>query len=167
MQCATHPSVETELACGKCGKPICPRCLVYTPVGARCRDCANLRRLPQYNISAQYLARAAVASAIAGAALGALWGFLLPWGIGLYFGLVVGLGLGYLIGEAVSIAANRKSGTQLQVIAALGVILAFVIRDALLASGYKGISTSDLLRNDGLGYLVVIFAIFIASTRLR
>ena len=167
MRCASHPSVETDLACGKCGTAICPRCLVHTPVGARCRTCANLRRLPQYNISPEFLARAAAASAIAGAALGGLWGFLLPWNIGLYFGVVIGLGLGYLIGEAVSIATNRKSGTAFQVIAALGVILALLIRDAVLASGYKGISTSDLLRNDGLGYLVVLFAIFVAGSRLR
>ena len=167
MRCATHPSVETELACGKCGKAICPRCLVHTPVGARCRPCANVRRLPTYNISPEFLARAAAASALAGAALGGLWGFLLPWSIGLYFGVVIGLGLGYLIGEAVSIATNRKSGTPFQAIAALGVILAFLIRDAVLASGYKGISTSDLLRNDGLGYLVVLFAIFVAGSRLR
>jgi hypothetical protein len=167
MQCATHPSVETELACGKCGKPICPRCLVHTPVGARCRECANLRRLPQYNISAPYLARAAGASALAGAVLGVLWGVVLPWGIGLYFGVIVGLGLGYLVGEAVSIATNRKSGTPLQVIAGLGIILAFVMRDAVLASDWKGVSTTDLLRRDGLGYLVVLFAIFVASTRLR
>src|SRR3989304_4969303 len=33
MQCATHPGVETELRCATCGKPICPDCLVGTPVG--------------------------------------------------------------------------------------------------------------------------------------
>ena len=57
VKCATHPNVETELACGRCGKPICPRCLVYTPVGARCRDCAQLRRLPTYQVPASYILR--------------------------------------------------------------------------------------------------------------
>ncbi len=35
MKCATHPEVDTNLRCGKCGKPICLRCLVQTPVGDR------------------------------------------------------------------------------------------------------------------------------------
>jgi len=57
MQCATHPNVETELACSRCGKAICARCLVHTPVGARCRECANVRRIPTYNVSTGILAR--------------------------------------------------------------------------------------------------------------
>jgi len=88
MQCATHPSVETELACGRCGKSICPRCLVYTPVGARCRECANVRRLPQYNISASYLARGAGAALVTGLVLGGLWGVLLPFGVSFFLGLL-------------------------------------------------------------------------------
>ena len=57
MQCATHPDVETELGCSRCGKAICPRCLVHTPVGARCRECANVRRIPTYNVSADLMLR--------------------------------------------------------------------------------------------------------------
>ena len=107
MQCARHPSVETELACGKCGTPICPRCLVHTPVGARCRECANVRRLPTYSISAQIMARAAAAAAAGGAVLGGLWAVLFPFGLGFYFGLFLGAGLGYAVGEVVCIAAYR------------------------------------------------------------
>jgi hypothetical protein len=39
MYCANHPNVETELSCGRCGKPICTRCLVHMEVGIRCREC--------------------------------------------------------------------------------------------------------------------------------
>jgi len=68
MQCATHPNVETELTCGRCGTPICPRCLVMTPVGARCRDCAQLRRIPTYEIKPTFLVRGVAAAAATGAA---------------------------------------------------------------------------------------------------
>ena len=106
MQCATHPNVETELACGKCDKPICPRCLVYTPVGTRCRECANLRKLPQYDISALFLLRAAGAALVAGAGLGVVWGFL--FGItGGYFLLIAGFAVGYGVGEAISLALSN------------------------------------------------------------
>ena len=51
--------------------------------------------------------------------MGAVWGALLPGGIG-FLGLFLGGGLGYGIGESVSAATNRKAGTPLQVVAAVG-----------------------------------------------
>lgn len=166
MQCARHPSVETELACGKCGTPICPRCLVQTPVGARCPDCANLRKLPQYQISAPYLVRAFGAAIGAGAALGLLWGIILPFSLYLLLGVLVGLGLGYAIGEAVSLATNRKVGPQLQAAAAVGVLVAFLVRGAILASAIRGIDLQDVLR-DPFGLVVVILAAVVAMGRVR
>ncbi|MBL8128361.1 MAG: hypothetical protein JNM64_12030 [Chloroflexia bacterium] len=35
VPCAEHQEVETRLRCSRCGKPICPRCAVRTPVGMR------------------------------------------------------------------------------------------------------------------------------------
>ncbi len=169
MQCATHPNVETELACGKCGKPICPRCLVYAPVGTRCRECANLRKLPQYNISAGFLLRGAGAALVAGAVLGGLWGLLLPYQLGLLFGLGVGFGIGYSVGESVSLATNRKVGLPLQAIAVGGVILAFVVRDAVLLTQLRNfhVGLGDLLRNDTYGWIATIVAAVVAIGRLR
>ena len=167
MRCATHPSVETELACGKCGKAICPRCLVHTPVGARCRGCANVRRLPTYNISAQFMLRGLAGAAVSGAALGGLWAVIFPFGLGFYFGLFLGLGLGYAVGEVVSVAANRKAGPPLQVIAAGGVIIAYLVHDVVLASALRNVSIRDLLTQDSFGYVVVILAIVVAASRVR
>ena len=39
--CANHPSTPTALRCNKCGKPICARCAVRTPVGYRCPQCVS------------------------------------------------------------------------------------------------------------------------------
>ncbi|MDA0256830.1 MAG: rhomboid family intramembrane serine protease, partial [Chloroflexi bacterium] len=36
--CERHPETETELRCQRCDTPICPRCMVQTPVGFRCPD---------------------------------------------------------------------------------------------------------------------------------
>jgi hypothetical protein len=168
MQCATHPSVETELACGKCGKPICPRCLVYTPVGTRCRECANLRKLPQYDISLSYLARALGAGLLAGAVLGLAWAFVFGFAGGL-FSLMAGLGVGYCVGEAVSIASNRKVGVQLQVLAVVGVVVAFLIRDLVLLSSLRNFNVefTDLLREDTFGWIATVIAAVVAIGRLR
>ncbi len=167
MQCAKHPSVETELSCGKCGTPICPRCMYHTPVGARCRTCANIRRLPQYELSAPFLARGAAAALISGAVVGGLWGALLPFGVISFFGLLMGLGVGYVIGEAVAVATNRKVGPPLQVLAGVGVIIAYLVRSAILASAFRGVEMRDIITNDFFGLLALIVAVVVAVGRVR
>src|SRR5206468_12305157 len=44
LRCARHPNTETVLRCGRCDTPICPRCMIPTPVGARCPTCAQVKR---------------------------------------------------------------------------------------------------------------------------
>lgn len=39
--CAKHTKVVTRLRCGRCEAPICPKCIVYTPAGTRCRACSR------------------------------------------------------------------------------------------------------------------------------
>ena len=39
--CAFHPDVETSLRCAECDRYICPRDMVATPVGYKCRECAR------------------------------------------------------------------------------------------------------------------------------
>ena len=160
MQCATHPSVETELTCSRCGKPICPRCLVITPVGARCRECARLHRLPTYQLGTVFILRGLGAALASGGVAGALWAFLLPYRVGAFIGLFLGLGLGYTVGESVSWAANRRRGPTLQGIAVVGVLLAYAVRN--LVEG-AGLFSAD----DVLGYVVIGVAAFTAIGRLR
>jgi hypothetical protein len=169
MQCARHPSVETELACGKCETPICPKCLVYTPVGARCRDCADIRKLPQYELPLPLLLRGAAAALLLGAGIGAVWGFLpfqIFFAFGLFGGLFLGAGIGYLIGEGVAIATNRKVGLPLQVEAAAGVIIAYLVRSAVLAFTVDA-SVVQILSRDTLGLVAVVVAVLVAVMRVR
>jgi hypothetical protein len=135
MQCATHPDVETELGCSRCGKAICPRCLVHTPVGARCRECANVRRLPQYNLGISTYIRGASASLIVGIALGLAWFYFFKYTAftgGLFIAAIIGLGIGYVVGGAVAAATNRRAGPPLQIIAAAGVVLAYFVRVTMI-----------------------------------
>ena len=164
MQCAAHPSVETELACGKCETPICPQCLHYTPVGVKCRECANLKPLPQFEVSLAYLARGLGAALVVGAVAGAIWG-VIPLGFG-FIGLMLGAGVGYVVGESVSVATNRKIGVRVQVIAAVGALLAFVVRGAILMS-LRNWQIEDILLYDLFGLLALGLAIVVAVGRLR
>ena len=159
MHCARHPKVETGLTCGRCDTPICPRCAVFTDVGARCPACAPARKLPQFEVSFVHLLRGTAAALGTGAALGAVWGALLPGRIGL-LGLFLAAALGYAIAEAVSAVTNRKAGTALQVIAAAGALAAYLVRNLVIGDGL--LPTDDLFV-----YIAVIVAGAVAISRLR
>lgn len=128
VKCAAHPDVDTNLRCGKCGKPICPRCLVQTPVGSRCRDCAKLYKLPTYRISAVFYLRAAGAALGMAIVAGLAWGFLSNYLPYIYLHLLLAAGLGYAIGEVTGLAVNRKRGIWLAIIGGIAVALSYAIR---------------------------------------
>jgi len=129
--CAADPRVETYLRCGRCEKPICPRCMIQTPVGSRCRDCAQLRKLPMFVLSPlDYLKAigAALGGGIGGAIVLTLVLDLVPFAGFLRFFIMAGLG--YVVGEAVSRATGNKQGNVLGVIAALGVPVGLIAAQA-------------------------------------
>ncbi len=164
MQCAAHPTVETELACSRCGKAICPRCMVQTPVGARCRECANVRRIPTYNVAGDVMAKGIGAALGGAAALGVAWWMFNPLTY-IFFGVLMGLAVGYALGELVSMATNRRAGPPLQALAVAGVAIAYALRLALLflLSGWE----FDELQRDLGGLIAVVLGAFIAAGRLR
>jgi hypothetical protein len=160
MKCARHPDIETNLRCGKCGKPICPKCVVQTPVGARCSDCAAVKRLPVYSVPTAYYARAAAAGLAAGSALGAVWPFI-P--LGGFFWLIIAAGIGYAIGEVISLAVNRKRGPGLQVIAAMSMVTSYLVRTAIEAPPTAFVNTLFSV----YGLIALALGIIVAVSTLR
>ena len=121
--CVVHPEVSTNLRCSRCEKPICPRCLFQTPVGARCRDCARLRRLPVFEVPASLYAKAAAVSVAVGLVTGSVWSF---FPLGGFFAFFLWAGAGYVVGEAVSRSVHRRQSRWLKFVAVGGVIIAYV-----------------------------------------
>ncbi len=130
-----------------------------TEVGARCPVCAPRRKLPQLEIRPLYLLRALGGALVSGALLGAAWGLVLPAGLG-FFAIFVGMGLGYGVAESVSVATNRKFGPPLQMLASVGVLLAFVVRNIVLEGAL-------FISGDLFAYVSVVAGIFVAVNRLR
>lgn len=127
MKCAAHPEVETNLTCGKCGTPICPKCLVQTPVGARCSECASLKRLPTYEITPLQYLKAVGGGSVSAIILGIAWTFLWEL-IPIYFlNLLLAAGVGYALGEIISFSVNRKRGIGLQAIGGFCVALSYAV----------------------------------------
>jgi hypothetical protein len=132
-RCAADPSVETYLRCGRCERPICPRCLIQTPVGSRCRDCAQLRKLPMFQVGAIDYLRG-VGGGLAGGIAGGLI-IILIQGQFRFFGMLSVMflaALGYGVGTAVAKSTRRKQGTGLGVIAALAVPTGLALGHAAL-----------------------------------
>ena len=135
MRCATHPNVETNLRCGKCDRPICPKCMVQTPVGARCRECARLRRIPTYNITLAQYTKAVAVALVLSIVTGIFWSRLQSWLSFLYLDFILALLIGYAIGELVSLSINKRRGTKLQVLAGLAVVLSYITSRTDLVNG--------------------------------
>ena len=123
--CATHRDTETNLACGRCEEPVCPRCMVHGPVGVRCQSCAQIRRPPTFDVTGLYLARAIGAGLTIAIVGGLIFSFLrLALGWGPFIDWIAIFGMGYVIGEGISAAVNRKRGRSLKFVAAGSVLVA-------------------------------------------
>lgn len=147
VPCAQHPSVETYLRCRMCGRPICPRCAVATPEGARCTRCAAARGRRQRagTLGMGRLGRT-VAGGLAGLAVAMAGGAALtfvPFGALRMLPLVV---LGYLVGEVSAAVARRPGGIGLALLAFGSALVGPLASEAalanLLVAGQSAASTS-------------------------
>jgi hypothetical protein len=124
--CYRHPNVTTGLRCNRCGKPICPKCAVRTPVGFRCPDCIREQEAKYYSGgNLDYLIAAVVAFPLSLIAAG-LFTFILG-GFG-FFIILIALfaapAVGGFIAEAVRWAVKKRRSRYLGHVVAACLILA-------------------------------------------
>lgn len=137
VPCTYHSDVQTGLRCSRCGKPICPKCSVRTPVGLRCPDCAGVRGLPTIRTSPETLIRAGAAALVVGIVTTILWYLLPEWKF--YLSLLLGFG----VAEAIAYVARGKRGADLQLLSVAVVTLVVIAVRLVLAQRY-GLSLNDL-----------------------
>jgi hypothetical protein len=141
VPCADHPDVETRLRCSRCGKPICPRCAVRTPVGMRCPDCGGTRSSVAASPTQTLVAAGAGLAVAAAAGIG--WGFFPEWGF--YWALLLGFGSV----ETMVRFLSKLRGADLQAIAIVVVIFGVTLSRVVLAQRL-GVSL-DAIANFGPG----------------
>ena len=164
MKCANHPDVETKVRCGKCGKPICPRCMIETPVGIRCRECAQLQKLPTFSFTKRHLLRAVGAAVGMAFGCGAAWWAIRAVMPSLYLDFLLAAGFGYAIGEVVGLSVNRKRGRWLSIIAGITVVVGYVIS----IFPPWGVSFEWLsLRSLFFDILAVALGVYVAISRVK
>jgi hypothetical protein len=163
--CARHRNVETYLRCGKCGTPICPKCLVHTPVGARCPDCARPARIVRRGGLTAYALGVG-----AGLGVGMLTGILMTFVPGSLMLLPLLLG-GFLVGEAISAASRRRGGRGMQIAAFTCAVLGPILGRAVvlvLLTGAPLLATlnGSVVLMGPFGLLLLLAGGVIASTRI-
>lgn len=130
VPCSYHPSVMTMLRCSRCGKPICPRCAVRTPVGMRCPACAGQRTAASVVVDEG--ATSIVVPALVGLAIavgvGVAWGFIPQWGF--YLALVLGFG----VAEGMARFLRGARGTTFQLLGMGLVVVGLVTSRVVLAN---------------------------------
>jgi hypothetical protein len=121
VPCSYHPDVMTGLRCSRCGKSICPRCGVRTPVGMRCPDCAGVRGLPTYRTDSSTLLKAVIGGLLVAVLVGVILGYLPDWNF--YLTLVIGFG----VAETMARLSNGKRGLDLMIAGWIAVAAALVV----------------------------------------
>lgn len=99
--------------------------MVQTPVGVRCKSCAQLRRLPQVDVGPVLLLRAG----LAGLLISAVGWFVLSYIPYLRYFLAILVGVG--VGETMSRLARRRMSRALEVMAVAAVLVGLVGTEAL------------------------------------
>lgn len=119
--CYYHPNIPTELRCNKCGKYICPRDAVLTPVGYRCKGCVKEQQDIFFNATPlDYGLTAVITFPIAFVA--ALIVPRLFW-IAIFVGPFVGI----VIAEAIRLATSKRRGRYMWIVALACLIIATII----------------------------------------
>jgi hypothetical protein len=162
--CYRHPGRETAVSCSNCERPICTDCMVYTPVGIKCPECARLPRSALVRLRPDRAARTIAAAFAGGLALG--FGILLlQAAVGLFFTLILGYLIGIAMSEIVLWASGRFRGRSTGAIAVGGCIWTYVVPYGL----FYGVDIGDIARNAGLAWVVIGAAIacYVAYTRTQ
>jgi hypothetical protein len=107
VYCVNHPQTPTTLRCNRCGKPVCAKCVVRTPVGYRCRDCTRAQQ-QVFETALWYDYVVAGVIAVVLGFIGSLMTFL-PF----FFVIFLAPASGGVIAEAVRLGVQRRRGRYL------------------------------------------------------
>ncbi len=144
--------------------------MVQTPVGARCRDCAKLYKLPTYRVSAKYYLRAIGTALGMAIVCGVVWGVVRGFVPFFFLNLLLAPGAGYAIGEVVGLSVNRKRGKGLATVAGIAVAISYLV-SLWFISFLFGVPFQWMLLLSPIKLIFTLLAlalgIFVAVTRLR
>ena len=119
LYCANHPDVQTVLRCNRCGKPICTRCAVQTPVGYRCKQCVGQQQAVFFTGGVLDY----VIGGVIGLALGGVASYLMTLLGAWFFALILGPTIGIAIAEVVRLAVRRRRSRYLWLVVGASILV--------------------------------------------
>jgi hypothetical protein len=136
--------------------------MVQTPVGVRCRSCARLKRLPQFDVGGMLLSRAALLGLLVSVAI---W---LPVSAVAFLSFFLAILVGAAVGETMSRMAKRRTSTVLEVAAVLDVVLGLLVADFVLGR-LPALAVAALMEPGFVITLLLpaVIASFVAVLKLR
>jgi hypothetical protein len=170
LNCYRHPNEEVFLRCGKCDRPICPKCTKHGPAGARCPDCSSLRSSPLYQVSSGQIVFGGVVGFVSAfvlgyvVSLGGSFGFFQLWGA---------LLAGGAVGELVLRATSRKRGITMEVLTGICTLAGVFASCALWYVRVMqptlppGVSIDEVLQQHMFYVASMIVMVFSAVSRVR
>lgn len=123
LYCYIHPDRETGLRCTQCQRPICGQCMVRTPVGQICPECARARRPVNYQVSPGLLAGVGVLCFFAALAGGFLLAFFLRGFFALIIAFILAPVTGELLVRGLDWLTKAKRGRPMQLTAGISLAL--------------------------------------------
>ncbi|HEV7809642.1 MAG TPA: hypothetical protein VGO64_03500 [Candidatus Limnocylindrales bacterium] len=123
LHCYRHPDRETWVRCGRCDRPICPKCAMQGPVGLRCKTCGR----PAYDPLTSFTPIQFALGAATAVGTGLVAGYLANR-IG-FFSVIVAYFAGGIIAEIVSRVTGYKHGPVM-----LGIVLGGILAGTLLGA---------------------------------
>lgn len=116
-ECSYHKGVETGVSCVTCGRYICPKDWIDTPVGYKCRDCGRSVKPSMGGVKPRQYLLGAAAGIGGGVVLGLVLAFV-PF-MTFWMSIIGGIG----VAEATRRGAGGHRTWEFAVIAAVGAAL--------------------------------------------
>jgi hypothetical protein len=136
--------------------------MVQTPVGVRCRSCANMRRLPQFDVGPTLLARAVPAGLVTSIVAWFLVSAV-PF-LSVFLSILVGVA----VGEVMSRLSRRRTSLPLEALAVLDVVVGLAVVVTVSGSLSNALLGSGVLSRELVQYVLpAAIASFVAVLKLR
>lgn len=125
VTCPVHPNQEATLRCNRCGRPMCTKCAVRTPVGYRCRECVRQQQDKFFDAQTfDYIIAGLVSVVVSFVAAFILARFGFRFGFFMIFiAFFVSSATGGAIGTIVRALTKKRRGRYTGLVVAAGVIL--------------------------------------------
>ena len=169
--CLRDPEVASNLRCGRCDDLICPQCMVQSPVGARCPDCATIGQSPIFRSTPIELT-SAIAVSFGGAfvfgiiyavMVWVLWELPLGFPIGnVAAAFVIAFG-GAPVGSFVRRAGKNKLDARLRIVAAFTMFVIWIV--GFTVASMLGVWNGVFL--NVVAYIGLGIGIYVAMNKVR